>query len=113
MSRKTKAVMRKALGNGYGVREAAEYLKVSQSYLNSMRHYDSGPAYSKPGKLIVYEKADLDAWATAALSKKRATARLNKRTRAKKLSTMADKMQARVDKLRAEEAQLGAQLRAA
>ena len=42
--------------------EAAEYLNVSQSMLAKRRLSGDGPRYSKLGKRVVYEIADLDVW---------------------------------------------------
>jgi len=42
--------------------EAARYLGVSQSMLAKRRLSGDGPRYSKLGKRVLYEVADLDAW---------------------------------------------------
>jgi predicted DNA-binding transcriptional regulator AlpA len=42
--------------------EAANYLNVSQSMLAKRRLSGDGPRYSKLGKRVLYEIADLDAW---------------------------------------------------
>ena len=42
--------------------EAADYLKVSASMLAKRRLSGDGPRYSKLGKRVLYEIADLDAW---------------------------------------------------
>ena len=42
--------------------QAANYLNVSQSMLAKKRLTGDGPRYSKLGKRVVYEIADLDAW---------------------------------------------------
>ncbi len=49
------------------VAEAAKYLRVSQPFLNKLRCYSSeGPRFSKlGGKRVLYNRADLDAWAMA------------------------------------------------
>ncbi len=48
------------------VAEAAEYLRVSQVFLNRYRCYGGGPRYSKlDGKRVIYNRADLDAWVSA------------------------------------------------
>jgi hypothetical protein len=45
--------------------EAANYLKLSASYLAKMRVHGGGPRYGKFGKVVVYDTDDLDAWAEA------------------------------------------------
>lgn len=42
--------------------EAAAYLNVSLSMLAKRRLSGDGPRYSKLGKRVVYEVADLDQW---------------------------------------------------
>jgi len=44
--------------------EAAQHLRLSPSTLAKYRVHGSGPQFLKLGKKVVYEKADLDAWAT-------------------------------------------------
>jgi predicted DNA-binding transcriptional regulator AlpA len=45
---------------------AAEYVGLSQSTLAKLRMRGDGPVYSKAGpRVIVYDKADLDAWLVA------------------------------------------------
>ena len=45
-------------------REAAEYLRVSKSYLDKLRVYGGGPKFLRPGKRkILYRKSELDVWA--------------------------------------------------
>ena len=44
------------------VEEAAQYLRVSQSFLNQARTRGDGPAFYKIGRRVVYETADLDLW---------------------------------------------------
>jgi len=100
MSRKPKAKTRTLYGSEYGVHGAAEYLKVSRSYLNSLRHHNAGPAYEKRGKFIVYARSDLDAWNAARMNKKRDSA--------KRLLAKAEQLQARANKMRAESVQLRA-----
>jgi excisionase family DNA binding protein len=50
-------------------KEAAEYLGLSVSHLNKLRHYGRGPLYRKlgdrPGSAVRYRQSDLDAWADA------------------------------------------------
>ena len=43
-------------------RRAAAYLGISPSTLNRMRVSGDGPRYSKLGRRVVYDIADLDAW---------------------------------------------------
>ena len=45
------------------VREAAEHLRISKSTLDKLRVSGGGPAYLKLGARVVYDVADLDAWA--------------------------------------------------
>ncbi len=43
--------------------EAAHYLRLAVSTLARMRCYGAGPRFAKIGnRLVVYDKADLDAW---------------------------------------------------
>ncbi|MCJ2014533.1 helix-turn-helix domain-containing protein [Methylobacterium sp. J-076] len=44
------------------VEEAAQYLRVSQSFLNQSRIRGDGPVFYKIGRRVVYETADLDLW---------------------------------------------------
>ncbi|OOG70033.1 hypothetical protein B0E45_14630 [Sinorhizobium sp. A49] len=44
-------------------REAAAHLGVGLSTLTKWRMNDTGPAYIKFGKSVVYDTAELDAWA--------------------------------------------------
>jgi excisionase family DNA binding protein len=44
--------------------EAADYLRVSKSYLDKLRVYGGGPKFVRPGKRkILYRKQNLDVWA--------------------------------------------------
>jgi hypothetical protein len=43
-------------------KEAAEYLRISIAQLERWRLDGVGPAYSKPFKAIIYDRADLDEW---------------------------------------------------
>ena len=45
------------------VSEAADYLRSSKSTLDKMRVTGDGPMYTKIGKRVVYDTADLDAFA--------------------------------------------------
>ena len=44
------------------VQEAAQYLRVSVSFLNTCRSRGDGPDYYKLGRIVRYEAADLEAW---------------------------------------------------
>ena len=46
-------------------REVAELLGVSTGTLRSWRERGDGPAFLKVGKLVKYEKADLEVWLAA------------------------------------------------
>lgn len=60
------------MSNFVNVREAADFLGVSTSYLNKLRCLSSdGPQFVKLGKAIRYELDDLRAWAES--SKRRST----------------------------------------
>ncbi len=43
-------------------RQAAGYLGIGASTLNRMRVSGEGPRYSKLGRRVVYDPADLDSW---------------------------------------------------
>ena len=43
---------------------AAAYLGIGIGTLNKLRTYGGGPRYAKLGHTVVYDPADLDAWAT-------------------------------------------------
>ena len=47
------------------VKETAAYLSVSKSWLDKRRLDGNGPAYLKLGRRVVYDMADLDAWAAS------------------------------------------------
>jgi excisionase family DNA binding protein len=47
------------------VREAADYLGVSVSYLNKLRCSGGGVAFSELGRAVVYNPADLEEWLAA------------------------------------------------
>ena len=64
---------------------AAEYLKISASYLYQLRHTERGPAAEKKGRTLYYTKAALDAWDTQ--RKKRAAERAAKRAQKKARTT--------------------------
>ena len=42
--------------------DAASYAGVSTSTFNKWRITGEGPRYSKLGKIVVYDRADLDTW---------------------------------------------------
>lgn len=45
--------------------DAAIYLGVSVSKLNKLRVTGGGPAFAKLGSVVVYDRDDLDRWATS------------------------------------------------
>lgn len=45
--------------------DAAAHLGVSKSFLEKLRLSGGGPLYAKLGKVVIYDRADLDAWANA------------------------------------------------
>jgi excisionase family DNA binding protein len=53
------------------VREAAEYVGLSQHTLNQMRNEGRGPRFLKLGGAVRYDTKDLDAWIDA--SRRRST----------------------------------------
>lgn len=44
------------------VREAADYLGVSKSFLDKARCYGGGPVFARLGVAVVYSTEDLDRW---------------------------------------------------
>ncbi len=44
---------------------AADYLSLGKSTLEKFRIFGGGPAFSKIGKKVLYDAADLDAWFAA------------------------------------------------
>ena len=42
--------------------EAAEYLEVNAARLHRLRKEGGGPRYFKLGRMVRYERADLDIW---------------------------------------------------
>jgi Helix-turn-helix domain len=54
------------------VREAAEFLRCSTSFLNKKRITGDGPPFSKVGKKILYDQKDLEDWLLS--TKRRRTA---------------------------------------
>lgn len=47
------------------VRQAAEYVGLSKSYLDKARCFGTGPAFAKLGTTVIYSTDDLDAWVAA------------------------------------------------
>lgn len=47
------------------VKEAAEYVGLSKSTLDKLRHFGGGPAYYKLGRAVVYSADALDQWLSA------------------------------------------------
>jgi predicted DNA-binding transcriptional regulator AlpA len=47
------------------VREVAELLRVSKSWLDKKRLSGGGPPYLKFGRRVVYDMADLEDWAVS------------------------------------------------
>ena len=43
-------------------KEAATYCGLAASTLEKLRVYGGGPTFRKLGKVVVYDRADLDAW---------------------------------------------------
>lgn len=43
-------------------KQAAEYLGLSKSTLDKLRHFGGGPRYFKLGRAVIYDTNDLDAW---------------------------------------------------
>jgi excisionase family DNA binding protein len=43
-------------------KEAAAYVGLSKSTLDKLRVYGGGPSFSKLGRRVVYDAADLDKW---------------------------------------------------
>jgi predicted DNA-binding transcriptional regulator AlpA len=46
-------------------KEAAFYVGLSASTMEKRRVYGNGPRYTKLGRVVVYDTADLDAWVSA------------------------------------------------
>jgi predicted DNA-binding transcriptional regulator AlpA len=46
----------------FRVKQAAEYLGLSKSMLDKLRHFGGGPQYYKLGRAVIYSTTDLDAW---------------------------------------------------
>ena len=47
------------------VKEAAQYLRLSKSFLDKARIYGGGPAFMKFGTAVVYSTDELDLWMLA------------------------------------------------
>lgn len=45
------------------VKQAADYLGLSKSFLDKARCYGGGPAFIRFGNAVVYSTDDLDKWA--------------------------------------------------
>ena len=45
------------------VQDAATYLQIGVATLNKLRIYGGGPPFAKLGRVVIYDCADLDAWA--------------------------------------------------
>jgi len=50
------------IGDRLNVPEAADYLGVSESFLNKARLNGNGPIFIKVGRLVAYQRADIDSW---------------------------------------------------
>jgi predicted DNA-binding transcriptional regulator AlpA len=50
------------------LRAAADYLSVTQQYLNKMERMGQGPRRIKKGRMTFYSVAELDAWMMADLA---------------------------------------------
>ncbi|MXN63871.1 helix-turn-helix domain-containing protein [Stappia sp. GBMRC 2046] len=46
------------------VRETADYLRVSKSFLDKARVAGNGPPFVRFGNRVLYRRDDVDAWAT-------------------------------------------------
>ena len=44
------------------LRQASEYLGISQAALRTWKRNGKGPAFFRAGKLLRFRKCDLDAW---------------------------------------------------
>ncbi len=47
------------------VRQAAEYVGLSKSFLDKARCYGTGPVFIKLGNSVIYRTEDLDDWLAA------------------------------------------------
>lgn len=51
------------------VKEAANYCRLSQSYLNTLRVSGAGPEFVKLGSAVRYRRRDLDSWIESRLTR--------------------------------------------
>ncbi|MQA65035.1 MAG: helix-turn-helix domain-containing protein [Alphaproteobacteria bacterium] len=49
-------------GTFFDTEGLAEYLSLSESYLNQMRVRGDGPKYHKIGRKVIYRLADVEEW---------------------------------------------------
>ena len=63
--RKRRAMHPKAAARWLKTTAAASYANVSPSTMEKLRLTGRGPAYSKLGRLVVYDIAELDRWIEA------------------------------------------------
>lgn len=49
----------------FNVDGAAQYAKLSASFLNKLRVFGGGPKYLKIGRRVLYDQADLEMWLAA------------------------------------------------
>jgi hypothetical protein len=54
------------IGQKLSVREAANFLRLSKSFLDKRRLDGAGPVYLKLGRRVVYDVKDLEVWAASA-----------------------------------------------
>jgi excisionase family DNA binding protein len=48
--------------NSLSLRQASEYIGISQAALRTWKRNGKGPAFFRAGKLLRFRKCDLDAW---------------------------------------------------
>jgi predicted DNA-binding transcriptional regulator AlpA len=51
--------------NAYRLRQASEYIGVSQAAMRTWKRSGTGPPFFRAGKLLRFCKCDLDAWISA------------------------------------------------
>ncbi len=51
-----------SISNNFRAPAAANYLRISTSTLAKRRVSGTGPRYSKLGRIVIYQGADLDEW---------------------------------------------------
>ncbi len=62
--------------------EAARYLRIAVSTLAKLRCYGGGPRFAKAGpRLVIYDRADLDAWLASRLCNSTSEYEANGRSR--------------------------------